>query len=101
VDAGGEDLLEGAVADALPPGAITGAVGAAQSSVTVTYTVTGWHAAGALGEAGGAESAGAEAGGVDAGGADAGGADSGGAEEAGADCLDSRVAGGLEAGGDT
>jgi hypothetical protein len=45
-------------AGALPLGAITGTVegGAAQSLVTVTYTVTGWHAghaAGGLWEAGG------------------------------------------------
>jgi hypothetical protein len=86
----------GAGEEAPPLGVITGIVagGAAQSLVTVTYTVTGWHAAGALGEAGGAETGGMEAGGAEAGGADAGGAD------AGADGLDSQEAGGMEAGGD-
>jgi hypothetical protein len=83
----------GAGEEAPPLGVITGIVagGAAQSLVTVTYTVTGWHAAGALGEAGGAETGGMEAGGAEAGGADAGGAD------AGADGLDSIVAGGGDA----
>ena len=90
----------------LPLGAITGTVGggASHSLVTVTYMVTGWHAAGALGEAGGAETGGMDAGGIEAGGMEAGGIEAGGIEaggiEAGADGLDSCEAGGMEAGMD-
>ena len=73
VDCAGGDLLEGAVATGGEAEAlldITGGDGAAlvlgtttgrgASLVTVTYTVTGWQPAGALGEAAGAETDGAD-----------------------------------------
>jgi hypothetical protein len=40
--------------------------GRGASLVTVTYTVVGWHSAGAAGEVAGADAAGADAGGADA-----------------------------------
>jgi hypothetical protein len=104
--AGGEALLEpagggaalldsaggdGAALDAGPMGEalVLGTTsGRGASLVTVTYTVVGWHSAGATGETAGEETAGADAGGADAAGADAAGADAGGAD-AGADGLDS------------
>jgi hypothetical protein len=82
--------------------------GRGASLVTVTYTVVGWHSAGAAGEVAGAETVGADAGGAEAGGAGldswvAGGAGldswvAGGAgldsQVAGGDGFDSQVAGG-------
>jgi hypothetical protein len=77
VAAGGEALLDsaggdGAALDAGPLGEalVLGTTsGRGASLVTVTYTVVGWHSAGAAGEVAGAETAGADAGGAEAGGA--------------------------------
>jgi hypothetical protein len=75
VAAGGVEAMldpaggDGAALDAGPWGEalVLGTTsGRGASLVTVTYTVVGWHSAGAAGEVAGADAAGADAGGADA-----------------------------------